>query len=1242
VSAPHTGTRAAFLDLLRQRILVLDGAMGTMIQGLKLNEEGYRGARFDAWNREVRGNNDLLNLSRPDAVRDIHLAYFRAGADIVSTNTFSSTAIAQADYGMEGIAYELNQAGATLAREAATRAEKEDGRRRFVAGALGPTNRTASISPDVANPGFRAITFDQLRAAYGEQVRGLMDGGADLLLIETIFDTLNAKAAIFAIAEICEERSVDVPVMISGTITDRSGRLLSGQTPGAFWNSVKHANPVTIGLNCALGAREMRAHIDELGRLADTFVCAYPNAGLPNEFGYYDESPEYMAELLGEFAEAGLVNVVGGCCGTTPEHISAIAKSVAGKKPRAIPEVPRQLRLSGLESFALTPEIPFVNVGERTNVTGSAKFRKLISANDYSAALSIAREQVENGAQVIDVNMDEGLLDSEQAMTTFLNLIAAEPDIARVPVMVDSSKFSVIEAGLKCLQGKSVVNSISLKEGEEAFIDHARKVRRYGAAVVVMAFDEKGQADTLERKVAICKRAYEILVNKIGFPPEDIIFDPNIFAIATGMEEHNSYGLAFIEAAREIRAGLPHVHISGGVSNLSFSFRGNERVRQAMHSVFLFHAIKAGMDMGIVNAGQIAVYDDLDPELREACEDVVLNRRQDASERLLDLAKKFQGAGQEAREIDLAWREQPVEKRLAHALVHGITDFINADVEEARLTAKRPLEVIEGPLMEGMNIVGDLFGSGKMFLPQVVKSARVMKQAVAYLMPFMEQDKDGRQHGGSNGKIVMATVKGDVHDIGKNIVGVVLQCNNYEVVDLGVMVPAAKILETARAERADIIGLSGLITPSLDEMCHVAAEMERQGFELPLMIGGATTSRVHTAVKIHPNYRRGQTVYVNDASRAVGVAQTLMSVDARAGYVAELRGEYARIAAAHARAQEDKARLPLAKARANSLKLDWSGAYQPPEPSFIGTKILGDYPVRELIDYIDWTPFFSTWELSGKYPAILDDAKVGEAARSLYEDARAMLDKIVDENWFKASAVLGFWPANADGDDILVYGDEVRDEPIIVLHSLRQQLSKREGRANAALSDFIAPRASGLADYIGGFTVTAGIGEDEVAERFKRANDDYSAIMVKALADRLAEAFAERLHQRVRKEFWGYAADESFSNDQLIAEKYRGIRPAPGYPAQPDHTEKGTLFNLLKSERIGVKLTESFAMWPGAAVCGLYFSHPQSAYFGVGKIERDQVEDYARRKGWTVAECERWLAPILNYDVHASPSIVAA
>jgi 5-methyltetrahydrofolate--homocysteine methyltransferase len=1243
VTASRTDTRSTFRDLLKQRILVLDGAMGTMIQELKLDEQGYRGARFDAWNREVRGNNDLLNLSRPDAIRDIHLKYFRAGADIVSTNTFSSTTIAQADYGMEKIAYELNEAGARLAREAAAQAEKEDGKRRFVTGALGPTNRTASISPDVSNPGFRAITFDQLRTAYGEQVRGLLAGGVDMLLIETIFDTLNAKAAIFAISEVCDELKIDVPVMISGTITDMSGRLLSGQTPGAFWNAVRHADPVTIGLNCALGAKEMRAHVAEIGRLADTFVCAYPNAGLPNEFGYYDESPEFMAELLEEFAAAGLVNVVGGCCGTTPDHIAAIAKAVAGKAPRKIPDVPQQLRLSGLESFTLTPEIPFVNVGERTNVTGSAKFRKLITAGDYTTALNVAREQVENGAQVIDVNMDEGLLDSEQAMVTFLNLIAAEPDIARVPVMVDSSKFTVIEAGLKCLQGKPIVNSISLKEGEDAFIEHARTVHRYGAAVVVMAFDEKGQADTFERKTSICKRAYDILVNQVGLAPEDIIFDPNIFAIATGMEEHSNYGVDFIEAARWIRQNLPHAHISGGVSNLSFSFRGNERVREAMHSVFLYHAIKAGMDMGIVNAGQMAVYDDLDPELREACEDVVLNRKPEAAERLLKLAEKFRDGAAAVKEADLSWREAVVEKRLAHALVHGVTEFIEVDVEEARKRAKRPLEVIEGPLMDGMNIVGDLFGSGKMFLPQVVKSARVMKQAVAYLLPYIEQEKDGRDHVSSSaGKIVMATVKGDVHDIGKNIVGVVLQCNNYEVIDLGVMVPAAKILETARAEKADIIGLSGLITPSLDEMCHVAAEMERQGFELPLMIGGATTSRVHTAVKIHPNYRRGQAVYVTDASRAVGVAQALLSAEQKSGYVTDLRGEYARIAAAHARAQEDKARLPLATARANAVKLDWSGAYQPPKPNFIGTKVFNDYPIAELVEYIDWTPFFQTWELAGKFPAILEDAKVGEAARSLYEDARAMLDKIVAERWFKANATIGFWPVNAQGEDIIVFADEARTKIVAKLHTLRQQLSKREGRANSALSDFVAPRDSGLADYIGGFTVTAGIGEDEVADRFKRANDDYSAIMVKALADRLAEAFAERLHQRVRKEFWGYAADETLTNAELIGEGYRGIRPAPGYPAQPDHTEKGTLFELLQSERIGVKLTESYAMWPGAAVCGLYFSHPDSAYFGVGKIERDQVEDYARRKGWSVEEAERWLAPILNYDPRHAPSIAAA
>jgi 5-methyltetrahydrofolate--homocysteine methyltransferase len=1229
--------------LAAERILVLDGAMGTMIQELKLDEEGYRGARFDAWNRDVRGNNDLLILSQPAAVRDIHLAYFRAGADIVSTNTFSSTAIAQADYGLSDHAHELNREGAKLARAAADIAQAEDGRPRFVAGAIGPTNRTASISPDVSNPGFRAITFDELRAAYAEQIDGLIEGGADLLLIETIFDTLNAKAAIYAVAEVTQKRGVRLPVMISGTITDLSGRLLSGQTPAAFWNSVRHAAPVSIGLNCALGAKEMRAHVAEIGRIADTLVCAYPNAGLPNEFGYYDESPDYMAGLIGEFASAGLVNIVGGCCGTTPEHIAAIVRAVAGKAPRLIPDVPRRLRLSGLEAFTLTPEIPFVNIGERTNVTGSARFRKLVTEGDYTSALDVARDQVENGAQIIDVNMDEGLLDSQKAMVTFLNLMAAEPDIARVPVMVDSSKFSVIEAGLKCLQGKAVVNSISLKEGEAEFLRHAEVVRRHGAAVVVMAFDERGQADTLEKKIAITKRAYDILVNQVGFPPEDIIFDPNIFAVATGMAEHDNYGVDFIEATRWIRANLPHAHVSGGVSNFSFSFRGNEPVREAMHTVFLYHAIKAGMDMGIVNAGQIAVYDDLDPELREACEDVVLNRRPDGSERLLALAERYRGHGKERKEADLTWREWPVEQRLSHALVHGLTDFIEVDTEEARGRAERPLAVIEGPLMDGMNVVGDLFGSGKMFLPQVVKSARVMKQAVAYLLPYMNQEKreKGTAWKSSNGKIVLATVKGDVHDIGKSIVGVVLQCNNYEIIDLGVMVPVAKILETAKAEKADIIGLSGLITPSLDEMCHVAAEMERQGFELPLMIGGATTSRTHTAVKIHPNYARGQAIHVNDASRAVGVAGSLMSAAARPAYIAGIRTEYAAIAAAHARSEENKQRLSLQLARANALELDWSGAYQPPRPSFLGTRLFADYSIAELIDFIDWSPFFSTWELKGKYPAILDDAKYGTAARSLFADAKAMLGRIVEEKWLRAAGVVGFWPANAQGDDILVFADEQRGEPAAVLHTLRQQLARREGRANLALADFVAPRTSGLTDYIGAFAVTAGIGEDEIADRFKAANDDYSAIMVKALADRLAEAFAERLHQRVRRELWAYAPDETLGPADMIAEKYRGIRPAPGYPAQPEHTEKATLFALLEGERIGVRLTESFAMWPGAAVCGVYFSHPESRYFGVGKIERDQVADYAGRKGWTLAEAEKWLAPVLNYDPSTQARIAA-
>jgi 5-methyltetrahydrofolate--homocysteine methyltransferase len=1227
-----SATEQKLRALAAERILVLDGAMGTMIQALKFDEAAFRGTRFADWPRDVRGNNDLLILSQPDAIRDIHLAYFRAGADIVSTNTFSSTVIAQADYAMEEIVTDLNREGARLAREAAAIVEKEDGRPRFVAGALGPTNRTASISPDVNNPGFRAVTFDELKAAYRQQAAALIEGGVDIILVETIFDTLNAKAALYALAELEDERGTKVPVMISGTITDLSGRMLSGQTPEAFWNSIRHAAPISIGLNCALGAKEMRAHIAEIARIADTLTCAYPNAGLPNEFGLYDESPEAMAEMLGEFASAGLVNIVGGCCGTTPDHIRAIAQAVKGKAPRKIAEPLPLLRLSGLEPFTLTPEIPFVNVGERTNVTGSAKFRKLVTAGDYPAALAVARDQVENGAQIIDVNMDEGLLDSEAAMKTFLNLVASEPDITKVPVMIDSSKFSVIEAGLKCVQGKSVVNSISMKEGEEAFIHHAKIVRRHGAAVVVMAFDEKGQADTFARKTEICARAYKILTEQVGFPPEDIIFDPNIFAIATGIEEHNNYGVDFIQATGWMRKNLPHIHISGGVSNLSFSFRGNETVREAMHSVFLYHAIKAGMDMGIVNAGQMAVYDDLDAELRKACEDVVLNRDEHASERLLALAERYRGANREAKEVDLAWREWPVEKRLSHALVHGITDFITEDTEAARLNADRALSVIEGPLMSGMNVVGDLFGSGKMFLPQVVKSARVMKQAVAYLLPFMEKEKAERGEAAqkTNGKIVMATVKGDVHDIGKNIVGVVLQCNNYEVIDLGVMVPAAKILEVAKAENADIIGLSGLITPSLDEMCHVAAEMERQNFNVPLLIGGATTSRVHTAVKIHPNYRKGQAVYVNDASRAVGVTSALMSAEGRKTYIAETRTEYARIAEAHARGQEDKKRFSLADARKNAPKYDWTN-YTPPKPTFLGTRMLADYSLSELVDYIDWSPFFSTWELTGKFPAIFDDARFGEAARTLYADAQEMLKRIVGEGWFRASAVAGFWPASSVGDDIVVL-DEKRENPIATLHSLRQQLARREGRPNVALSDFVAPRESGLADHVGGFIVTAGIGEDAVAQRFKNANDDYSAIMVSALADRLAEAFAERLHQRVRKEFWGYAPDEAYFPRDLIAEKYQGIRPAPGYPAQPDHTEKATLFQLLSAEeQIGVKLTESFAMWPGASVSGLYFSHPESHYFGVGKIERDQVVDYAARKGWSVAETERWLAPILNY-----------
>jgi 5-methyltetrahydrofolate--homocysteine methyltransferase len=1218
-----------------ERILVLDGAMGTQIQNQKFSEADFRGERFKGWNHDLKGNNDLLVLTQPDAIRDIHLAYFTAGADIVETNTFSSTQIAQADYGMEALAYELNVVSAKLAREAAAIAQKADGRRRYVAGAIGPTNRTLSISPDVNNPGFRAVTFDQVRDSYAEQVRGLIDGGSEIILVETIFDTLNAKAAIVAIENVYRERGIRLPVMISGTITDLSGRTLSGQTTEAFWNAVRHAAPLTIGLNCALGAREMRAHIKDLSRVADTLICAYPNAGLPNEFGMYDESPEATAAMLAEFADAGLVNVVGGCCGTTPGHIAAIAQAVAGKAPRQVPEIKRYLRLAGLEPFTLDETIPFVNVGERTNVTGSAKFRKLITNGDYAAALDVARDQVANGAQVIDVNMDEGLLDSEKAMTEFLNLIASEPDISRVPIMVDSSKFPIIEAGLKTIQGKPIVNSISMKEGEEAFLEQARICRNYGAAVVVMAFDEKGQADTYERKIEICTRAYKLLTEQIGFPPEDIIFDPNVFAVATGIEEHDNYGVDFIEATRTIRETLPHAHISGGVSNLSFSFRGNEKVREAMHSVFLYHAIKVGMDMGIVNAGQLGSYDDLDPELRELCEDVVLNRRKDATERLLDAAPRFKGDGSVSFSgKDMAWREGPVEKRLEYALVNGITAFIDVDVEEARQQAEKPLHVIEGPLMAGMNVVGDLFGAGKMFLPQVVKSARVMKQAVAYLMPFMEEEK--RLNGGSErsaaGKVLMATVKGDVHDIGKNIVGVVLQCNNYEVIDLGVMVPTQKILDVARKEKVDIIGLSGLITPSLDEMVTVASEMEREGFDIPLLIGGATTSRVHTAVKIHPAYEKGQAVYVTDASRAVGVVSSLLSQDQKPAYVEGIRSEYAKVSAAHRRSEADKQRLPLARARANAFKPDWS-AYQPPKPSFLGTRTFRTYDLADLVPLIDWTPFFQTWEMKGRFPAILEDETQGPAARALWDDAQAMLKRIVEERWFNPKAVIGFWPANAVGDDIALYTGESRTERLATLHGLRQQLSKRDGKPNMCIADFVAPEGVDRPDYIGGFVVTAGAEEERISEKFARDNDDYRSIMVKALADRFAEAFAERMHQLVRRDYWGYAPDEALSNEDLIREEYRGIRPAPGYPAQPDHTEKATLFELLKAEsRVGVKLTESFAMWPGSSVSGLYLAHPEAYYFGVAKVERDQVEDYAARKGMPILEVERWLAPILNYE----------
>ena len=1215
---------------IKEHILVMNGAMGTTIQSLNLSEEDFRGARFSDHPKPLRGNNDILSLTRPEAISDIHARFLAAGSDIVCTNTFSATSIAQADYGLSDAAYEMNVAGAKIARAACDVAQAQTpDQPRFVAGSLGPTNRTASIAPDVNDPALRNIDFDTLRAAYFDAARGLIDGGADILLIETIFDTLNAKAAIFAVHEAQAATNKTLPVIISGTITDLSGRILSGQTPQAFWHAVSHAKPFAVGLNCALGAEELRPHAQEIARLADTYVTMCPNAGLPNEFGNYDQTPAEMAAILGDFAAQGWVNIIGGCCGSTPEHIHAVAQAVRAHSPRPITPAEPRLRLSGLEGFTLSDNIPFVNIGERTNVTGSARFRKLISANDYDAALDVARQQVENGAQIIDVNMDEGMLDSEAAMVRFLNLIAGEPDIARVPVMIDSSKWSVIEAGLKCVQGKAVVNSISLKEGEAVFLEQARACQLYGAAIVVMAFDEQGQADSAARKFEICQRSYNLLIEKLDFAPQDIIFDPNVFAVATGIDEHNNYALDFIEATRRIRAELPHAHVSGGVSNISFSFRGNDGVREAMHTVFLYHAIQAGMDMGIVNAGQLALYEDIDAALREAVEDVLLNRRADATDRLLAIAEAHRGTAREVVEENPAWREDPVGARLTHALVHGIVDFIEADSEEARTSLGTPLAVIEGPLMDGMNKVGDLFGAGKMFLPQVVKSARVMKRAVAYLEPFMEE---AQLASGGKGKIIMATVKGDVHDIGKNIVGVVLQCNGYDVVDMGVMVPAADILARAREEKADIIGLSGLITPSLDEMCHVASEMERTGVNLPLLIGGATTSKVHTAVKINPNYERGQVVYVTDASRAVGVVAKLLSPTQKADYCAEVRSDYAKMADAHARKTRDDTRLPLAAARANCFK----GQHQPVPPQFLGTRVVDDCTLAELRQHIDWTPFFHSWDLRGTYPAILRDNKMGEAASKLFEDAQSMLDDMISGEWLTLRAIIGFWAAARDGDDIIIYEDDNRTQEKARFFSLRQQMDRRsrqekEPRPNYALADFIAS-ADEAPDYIGGFVVSAGHGEAERTRIFEEANDDYSAILFKALADRFAEALAERMHQRVRTQFWGYAPDEQLDNAALIAESYNGIRPAAGYPAQPDHTEKGTLFRLLDAEAaIGVRLTESYAMFPGAAVSGLYFSHPDSCYFGVGRIGRDQMADYARRKGMSESECEKWLAPILAY-----------
>ncbi|WP_167101861.1 methionine synthase [Mycobacterium sp. DL592] len=1243
VNTPQPNIRPDCTDelsaTLRQRIMVIDGAMGTAIQRDRPDEAGYRGERFKDWPSDLVGNNDLLTLTQPHIIEAIHREYLEAGADILETNTFNANAVSLSDYGMEALSYELNYAGAALARAVCDEFSTPQWPR-YVAGALGPTTRTASISPDVNDPGARNVSYDQLVAAYLDAARGLLDGGADLLIVETIFDTLNAKAAIFAIETLFEERGRRWPVIISGTITDASGRTLSGQVTEAFWNSIRHAKPIAVGLNCALGAPEMRPYLAEISRIADIFVSCYPNAGLPNAFGEYDESPKRQASYVADFVEAGLVNMVGGCCGTTPAHIAEIAKVVEGKPPREVPTIPVATRLAGLEPLNITDDSLFVNIGERTNITGSARFRNLIKAEDYDTALSVALQQVEVGAQVIDINMDEGMIDGVAAMDRFTKLIAAEPDISRVPVMIDSSKWEVIEAGLKNVQGKPIVNSISMKEGEEKFIREARLCRKYGAAVVVMAFDEQGQADNLERRKEICGRAYRILTEQVGFPAEDIIFDPNCFALATGIEEHASYGIDFIEACSWIKENLPGVHISGGISNVSFSFRGNNPVREAIHSVFLFHAIKAGLDMGIVNAGALVPYDSIDPELRDRIEDVVLNLRPDAAERLLEIAERFNSSEKAEDPAAAEWRSLPVRERITHALVKGIDAHVDADTEELRAeiaaAGGRPIEVIEGPLMDGMNVVGDLFGAGKMFLPQVVKSARVMKKAVAYLLPYIEAEKAEPLPGeaatkDTNGTIIMATVKGDVHDIGKNIVGVVLQCNNFEVIDLGVMVPAQKILDAAKEHDADIIGLSGLITPSLDEMVNFAAEMERQGLQIPLLIGGATTSRAHTAVKVAPR-RSGPVVWVKDASRSVPVAAALLDDKQRPALLEATEKDYASLRERHAQKNE-RPMLTLEKARANRTPIEWDG-YTPPVPAQgTGVREFLDYDLAELREYIDWQPFFNAWEMKGRFPDILNNPASGETARKLYDDAQEMLDTLIKEKWLTANGVIGFFPANAVGDDIQVYTDDTRTEVLTTLHNLRQQGQHRDGIPNRSLGDFVAPKDTGLRDYVGAFAVTTGLGSHDKIVEFKADNDDYSAILLESLADRLAEAFAERMHQRVRKEFWGYQPDEQLDNADLIGEKYRGIRPAPGYPACPEHTEKVTLWELMDvKERTGIELTESMAMWPGAAVSGWYFSHPQSQYFVVGRLAQDQVADYAKRKGWTLAEAERWLAPNLGYN----------